>query len=229
MHITWYGHAAFGITTQNSSGESLRIVMDPYNYPDCGGYLPVGVQCDLVSISHENQKYHSDVSSLLGDFTLIDGLELAASGGSKRGSGTFLGIPFEAIEVYEDDQSEGPNAMVKFTSENLTIAHQGDLGHALNQEQLDFLQGVDILLALTGGNPTIALEDQMDLIERVRPSLIIPMHYKTEKVNLDILPKKSFLDQCEGYPVIEEGDFSVEINRDFLPEATTILVLEHSR
>ena len=36
MRITWYGHAAFLIETQG-----LRIILDPYRSPDCGGYEPI--------------------------------------------------------------------------------------------------------------------------------------------------------------------------------------------
>lgn len=225
MHITWYGHAAFGIQTRNREGEPRRIVLDPYNYPDCGGYLPIDVEADVVSISHENRKYHSDLSAIRGKFHLIDGLELASRGRPEN----FEGIRFEAIQVHENDRGEGPNAMVKMTAEGLTIAHQGDLGHALDEAQLEFLEGIDILLALTGGSPTLNLEDQLEIIERVRPSLVLPMHYRTPKVNLDLLPLEAFLDLVSDTPIIQEGDYTAEIERDFLPEATTILVLEHSR
>ena len=49
MRITWYGHAAFLIETAG-----LRIILDPYRSPDCGGYLPIAEPADLVIVSHEN-------------------------------------------------------------------------------------------------------------------------------------------------------------------------------
>ena len=36
MRITWYGHAAFLV-----EAAGLRIILDPYRYPDAGGYLPI--------------------------------------------------------------------------------------------------------------------------------------------------------------------------------------------
>ena len=39
MKITWFGHAAFLVEGVNPGGESVRIILDPYNYPACGGYL----------------------------------------------------------------------------------------------------------------------------------------------------------------------------------------------
>ena len=41
MKITWFGHAAFSIEAVNSDGRELKIILDPYNYPECGCYLPI--------------------------------------------------------------------------------------------------------------------------------------------------------------------------------------------
>ena len=150
MKITWYGHAAFAIEALNDEGEPRKIILDPYNYPDCGGYLPIDEHADVVCISHRNQKYHSDLSSIRGDFDLIEGLRILSR--AKKAAG----MRFEGHRVYENDAREGPNAMVKFTLEGITVAHQGDLGHAPRESDRAFLQDVDILLALAGGPPPSA-------------------------------------------------------------------------
>ena len=108
MRITWYGHAAFRVDGRNAAGEAVRVILDPYNHPGCGGYLPIDEEADVVSVSHENPRYHSDLSSIRGEPEVLRGLELA--GGSRQARG----VLFEAREVFETERGEGPNAMVKF-------------------------------------------------------------------------------------------------------------------
>src|SRR5690606_34085885 len=103
-------------------------------------------------------------------------------------SKTIRGVEIHSFEVYEDDDGNGPNAIVRFALDRITVAHLGDLGHALERSGLEFLRGTDVLLALAGGKPTIALDDLHALVEKVAPKAVIPMHFKTPKVNLDILP-----------------------------------------
>ena len=50
MRITWYGHAAFSIAGSTADGNAVKVILDPYNYPDCGGYLPVDDSADVVSV-----------------------------------------------------------------------------------------------------------------------------------------------------------------------------------
>ncbi len=223
MKITWYGHAAFGIEGRNDAGESVKIILDPYNYPGAGGYLPIDEPADIVSVSHDNPRYHSDTSSIQGDFELVDGLALAGS------SRVVRGVRFEAFEVHENDAGEGPNALVKLSLEGVTVAHMGDLGHPLQGASLEFLRGVGVLLALAGGPPTIDLADLVEVIELTRPPLVLPMHYKTEKVNLNLLTIDHFLRLCPGFEIERQSTSSIEVTAETLPAATRIVVLEHAR
>ncbi len=223
MKITWYGHAAFAIEGRNDAGEDVKIILDPYNFPDCGGYLAIDESADTVCVSHENRKYHSDTSAIQGDFELLEALMFA--GGTRVSNG----VTFSSIEVYEDDEGTGPNAMVKFTLEGITIGHQGDLGHRLEGEALKFLRDVDVLLALTGGDPTIDLHHLREAILAVKTPLVLPMHYKTPKVNLDLLPIDAFLEECDGWTVDQPGSSTLEITKDDVPSETRVIVLDHAR
>ena len=222
MKITWYGHAAFAVQGETAEGPR-KVILDPYNDPGCGGYAAVDDDCDIVTVSHDNPTYHSDLSTIRGEPDVLEALDLA--GRSK----TLRGVPFRAWEVYEDAEGNGPNAMVRFELEGLHVAHQGDLGHALEGDALEFLRGVDVLLALTGGAPTIALGDLLDVVRELKPALVVPMHFKTPKVNLNILPLGDFLAAFREYPVDRPGASTIEVSRDTLPTSTRIAVLEHAR
>ena len=217
MKITWYGHAAFLIETGTS-----RIILDPYT-STCG-FDPIDDSADIVMISHENEKYHSGLSELKGNFKLIDGLKLAESDSLEQS-----GITFSACEVYEDTDQNGPNAMLKLASEGLTVAHLGDLGHRLNETQKDFLKGTDILLALAGGMPTLSMPDLMDIINDINPSIIIPMHFKIGKLDLPIHDDNKLLAYFDENSVIRLNDSSIELLRLNLPDEPIVVRLDPAR
>jgi L-ascorbate metabolism protein UlaG (beta-lactamase superfamily) len=220
MRITWYGHAAFLIETQN-----LRIILDPYRSPDSGGYLPIDEPADLVIVSHEEDIYHSHIGQINPPFQLVKGLELA------EGGEVIQGIRFEMVPVYEhaDRKPEEKVTIIHFRSEDLHVVFLGDLGHALTEEEVAPLRGADILLIPAGGPPTINYADIPSLLDAIGPRLIVPMHYKTRKINLNILPVIKYLEALPEYPVLRTGMTSIEVTRDTLPERPTNMILDYAR
>ena len=64
MRITWLGHAAFLIETETEQGK-VRIITDPYSSRT--GYDPIDEAADVVTLSHENPKYHSCLDEIEGE------------------------------------------------------------------------------------------------------------------------------------------------------------------
>jgi L-ascorbate metabolism protein UlaG (beta-lactamase superfamily) len=225
MKFTWYGHAAFLIEGMNTEGKSLRIITDPYKSPDCGGYAPVDDTANVVTLSHENPVYHSDLSSLRGNYEPVWGLKLPPEGV------TVEGVRFQSRRVYENDarDPDGANAMVKFTLEGLTVAHLGDLGHMLNEEELEFLRGTDVLLALAGGPPTIKVDDLQRIVETLNIPVVLPMHYAVPGIKLNIRPVEDLLALYPADQIERPGSPSYTVTRNKLPDATRIVVLDHLR
>jgi L-ascorbate metabolism protein UlaG (beta-lactamase superfamily) len=111
--------------------------------------------------------------------------------------------------------------------EGVSVLHLGDLGNPLTDEQLARLRGrVDVLLALTGGPPTIELEDLDRAIEQIQPRIVIPMHYQIMKLKLDILPLEAFTSRYPEDAVRRVGDTGIQLSPDALPRAFQICVLE---
>lgn len=220
MRITWYGHAAFLIETRG-----LRIILDPYRSPDSGGYLPIDESADLVVVSHENDRYHSHLGQITPPFEVIRGLELPPQGQDVRG------IHFQAVHVFETPERlpEDEVAIIHFRAEDLHVVFLGDLGHPLTPEEIAPLRGADVVLAAAGGPPTIDFPDIPPLLDSIAPKLVLPMHYKTPKINLNIQPLDRFLEAVPGDPVIRPGSSSFEVSRETLPRRRTIVVLEHGR
>src|SRR5205807_2392010 len=87
----------------------LKIILDPYRSPDCGGYEPIADRADVVAVSHENDRYHSHLGQIAGPFDVVRGLDLPAGGEVVRG------VRFEAIHVFETPE--------KLTEDEVTILH----------------------------------------------------------------------------------------------------------
>ena len=220
MRITWYGHAAFLIETNH-----LRIILDPYRSPDCGGYEPIGEPADLVIVSHENDRYHSHLGQIVPPFETIRAPEIGPDGMVLRG------VEIGAVMVYETPERLAGDevAMVYLRSEGLNVAFLGDLGHDLTPIELEPIRGADIVLVPAGGPPTIDFPSIPGLLAAIGPRIVIPMHYKTPKIDLNIQPIERFLETIPDFPVIRPGTSSFEVTRDRLPRTMTVIRLEYAR
>lgn len=220
MRITWYGHAAFLIET-----DGLRIILDPYRSPDCGGYRPIDEPADLVVVSHENDRYHSHLGQIVPPFDVVEGLRLPREGFTIRG--THIGaIPcFETPEKLPGDEV----TILQIRSEGLRLVFLGDLGHALDDDALAAVRGAEIVLAAAGGPPTIDYPALVELLEAIRPRIVIPMHYKTAGIDLNIRPVERFLEAMPGWRVVRPDRSSWEVTAESLPTERQIVRLEHAR
>ncbi len=219
MKIKWYGHACFRI-----EGDDIVIVTDPYT-PEVAGLDPVDEPADVVVMSSATDRFHSDASMVPGDPKILNALEI-----SGRGPVEVNNVEFEALPTMESlthKESPDENAIYRFELEGISILHMGDLGNPLSDEQLALLRGrVDILLALTGGPPTIELEDLEWAIEEIRPRVVIPMHYQIPKLKLDILPLEPFTSRYPEDAVTRVGATEVEFSSDTLPPTLRVYVLD---
>lgn len=220
MRTTWYGHAAFLVETAG-----IRVVLDPYRSPDSGGYGPIDEPADVVVISHHNDRYHSHLGQIVPPFEVIDGLQVPPSGSVSRG------VRFESVRVFETPERLAGDevSIVHFRSEGLHLAFLGDLGHALTEAELGPLRGADVLLFPAGGPPTIDFPEMAPLVEAIGPRLLLPMHYKTPRIDLDIQPVERFLACFPGVAVDRPGRSAIEVSRETLPAELRIVVLDHAR
>ncbi len=224
MKIKWYGHASFLITAENGK----RVITDPYT-PETSGYATIGDAPDIVIVSSANDMSHCRADLIVGTPTVINALELAQNGGHQSEHG----IPVQAIAAMEalDHQFHDPdqNGMYRFVVDGISIGHMGDVGNPLSDEQMRFFAGVDVLLALAGGHPTINLDDLETVIQRTQPKLAIPMHFRT----LRYKPRNTFwIQSFLNYYKPEDVDFAcdseITLTKETLPEKTRVMVLSHS-
>lgn len=229
MRITWYGHAAFLLEGASQNGSARRVALDPYRAPDAGSYGPIDDAADVVALSHENAKYHSHVEALRGTSsarpTVVDGLSLLDIPHPQ----TVEGVPFTAVRVWENDARREPIAMVGVTLGGVRVLHMGDCGHALSAEEVAACGPVDVLLALAGGPPTLAVPDLAAFIAALAPRVVIPMHFGNEKINLNLRPVADLLALLPADSVRHWDTPTVEIAPDTLPTRTETWVLPPAR
>jgi L-ascorbate metabolism protein UlaG (beta-lactamase superfamily) len=223
MHLTWLGHAAFRIVRD----DGLHIITDPYT-PELAGYAPFTEPADLVLMSSDNDRFHCRGDLIPGSPTIVNMLTVAAQGGEAA----FLGVETRAIAAMEalDHTEHDPdqNALYRFTVDGVSIGHMGDIGNPLTDDQIAFLAGVDVLLALAGGFPTLPLDALKHAITQARPRLVIPMHFRT----LRYRPRNTFWIErfLSDYPddmIDFVCDTGLRIAPETLPASTRIAVLSH--
>lgn len=221
--VKWYGHACLGVTGQNG----VHVITDPYT-PETAGYDPVPDAADVVIISSDNDTFHCRGDLIAGSPEIVNALALAQSAGQTVARGVEIQAiqAMEALNHREHDPDQ--NGMYRFVVDGVSFGHMGDIGNPLTEAQMAFFKGVDVLFALTGGHPTIELDDLMTVIERTEPKIVIPMHFRT----LRYLPQKiHWLHQFTALFDASQLDYfavrSAEILPDALPVATRVWVLPY--
>jgi L-ascorbate metabolism protein UlaG (beta-lactamase superfamily) len=213
MKIRWLGHACFLIES-----EGKRIVTDPYD--EKVPYPFPEITADLVTVSHGHGD-HNAVERVGGDPAMI------------QGTGTLKarGINLRGIPAVHDDQGgaeRGENILYIFELEGLRIAHLGDLGAPLDEEQRTALADVQVVLCPVGGHYTIDAQ-QAAALARELPALrvFIPMHFNTPPIaEWPIAPVDGFLALMDN--VSRVGGNEVEIACDTLPDTLEVWILDYA-
>jgi L-ascorbate metabolism protein UlaG (beta-lactamase superfamily) len=191
--LTWMGQSGFVLET----AAGTRIVMDPI--PKGLGYeLPAGLKADVVTVSHEHPD-HNNVALVTNKARVIRGLTADKKGWTKVDE-KVKDVAIRSVGVYHDDKrgaERGLNTVFIFEVGGLRIAHLGDLGHLLTDEQLSAIGSVDVVLVPVGGVFTIDAYQATRVVDQLRPRLVvIPMHYKTPSLTIkELQPIDEFLER----------------------------------
>lgn len=179
LKITWLGHSSFLIT----DSKNRLILTDPFN--DQVGYKVYNGSADFATISHSHFD-HSYIDEIKGKPTIINEL----------GIHSFEDLNIIGFESYHDKKLgalRGKNIIFVIEVDNFRVCHLGDIGYVLSDDEVKALGNIDILFIPVGGNFTIDGKDAKKLCKKIHSHIIIPMHYKTELVNLSIDGVENFI------------------------------------
>lgn len=215
MKIKWLGHAAFLIT----SNANIKIITDPYQSGGGIKYSPITEEADYVTISHEHSD-HNYTDSIRGNPVII------------RGVGTHQKehFTFKGFASFHDDRGgrlRGENTIFCFNIDNIKICHLGDLGHLLSEDKIEEIGEVAVLLIPVGGTYTINANQATVLCKKINPKIIIPMHFKTPKLDFPITDARPFIYGKENVRELNSSEF--ETTKEELPVTTEIIVLKPAK
>jgi L-ascorbate metabolism protein UlaG (beta-lactamase superfamily) len=209
MKIKYLAHASFLVT----SGKGVKIITDPYTPGGGLKYKPITETADAVTISHEHGD-HNNAAAIKGNPVVL------------RSDGEVKGIRFKAITAAHDQEKgkqRGSNILFCFEVDEVKVCHAGDLGHVLTAEQVKALGKVDVLMIPVGGFFTIDAVQAGKVIEQLKPAVVIPMHYKTDKADFPIVGVEEFTKGKINVIFINSSE--VELTAGKLPQAPQIVVL----
>lgn len=212
MKIKWLGHSCFKITGE----KGIRIVTDPFD--NTVGYKVPNVEADIVTTSHDHFD-HNFTEAIEGNFELIN----------KVGNFYVKDVNIKGTPSYHDKvkgRKRGNNIIYTFEVDGIKVCHLGDLGHVLNENQIESIGGVDVLLIPVGGNFTIDAKEAADVVEQLKPSIVIPMHFKTPVMNFPIDGVDVFLNEIGGGENTNSQE--IEINKEDLKGGRKVYVLNYN-
>ena len=141
LQIRWHGHSCFEITND------ITVITDPHDGKSLGIPGPSAAG-DIILVSH-NHYDHNSVKSVEKDGSKI------VTDERKR---TIENVEIKGVPTFHDEvkgAKRGRNIIYKFTMDDITFCHMGDLGHKPDKNTLDAIGEVDILFLPIGGTFTI--------------------------------------------------------------------------
>jgi L-ascorbate metabolism protein UlaG (beta-lactamase superfamily) len=214
MKIKWYAHSAFRITT----AEGTSVIIDPYEPGGLGGaigYDEITDQADIVLISHEHED-HNYTEGIQGPFTVI----------RKEGTYDIKGVRILAIPTLHG-AGMGRNLIFAVKADGVTVLHLGDIGHIPDRETMAQVGKVDVLMMPVDGVYTLSGEEAMQMMRDLKPSVTLPMHFKTEKAGRTLGGIDQFIRGKKN--VRKVPGFELEVGADSLPRDPEIVLLQFEK
>src|SRR5262245_45349659 len=176
LTIEWLGHSTFQIT----SSKGTRVLTDPHGAFDLP--RPTLTQ-HIVTTSHQHGP-HNSVHMAPGTPVILHGLSPGGENWQKI-STTIRDVSVYVVPAFHDKSrgmQRGKNAIFVFRIDDICIAHLGDLGHILGQDQINMMGKIDILLVpIAGGYYTVTASEAREVTKQVNPKIAIPMHFWWEQ------------------------------------------------
>ena len=141
------------------------------------------------------------------------------------------GVHIAGFKSYHDKKQgaeRGEVMLYKIEAEGASILHCGDLGVIPNDEFIEDIGEVDILMVPTGGLYTIDPAEAAQLVQKIEPSIVIPMHYNHPKLNQQAFGKLSSVDEfLKKLGVDQQAPVpKLTVKKENLAEGMQVVVME---
>lgn len=209
MDISWLGHSCFRI-----KGNRITIVTDPF--APGFGELTGRPSADIVTVSHAHPGH-----------SYIQGVSSVRKTVSGPGEYEIGGVLILGLATFHDNvggENKGKNTVYLMEIDDVAICHLGDLGHMLSASEMEALGSVDVLMVPVGGVSTIDATIAAEMVRRLEPKVVVPMHYqfKTKDSGLELVDR--FLKETGVKDVSPQSKLS--LTKSKLPQSTQVCLLD---
>jgi len=215
--LEWYGHSYMVLECSNT-----RIAVDPHD----GGSLNLPeyrVNADYALISHNHFDHNAvEMLNLPSKDRIVKW---------RKGEYTLGGARITAVELPHDPMGgslRGKTVAYRIECGDIIFSYLGDIGDP-EPEGLDLFEASDVLAVPVGGTYTINAYQAWSIVERLKPRIVLPVHYWIEKSTLPLDPLDLFLNIAKiGRTRIENNRIELE-GKESLPPKPTIAILRLPR
>ena len=209
IKIEFYGHSFFRV-----SSNELIAVFDPVG-EETGYKFDKKINANLLLISHEHYDHSNreliklDEKDNINEFAKVD-----------------------VIDSFHDEkqgEKRGLNKIHVLMINSFKICHLGDLGHILDEKQINAIGKVDVLMIPVGGTFTIDSFKSFEVARQIDAKVIIPMHYMTDKLNFELEPVENFLINAKDEFKVQKIDTNEIILSKEKLEEKVVYVLDIKR
>lgn len=177
MDITWLGHSCFRLHDAD-----MIVVTDPY--PASIGLRVDTRPASIVTVSNAHPNHANSEG--------IDGIPKIFR---DPGEYEYNGVTARGVMTPLSDAQPSSERNVAFTIEigGINVCHLGDVATPLTTRMIDDLKPVDVVLVPTGGHCTLNMDQVYQTLQDLDAKIAIPMHYKTDGLNVEVDPIDQFV------------------------------------
>jgi L-ascorbate metabolism protein UlaG (beta-lactamase superfamily) len=157
MHINWYGHSCFKLQNNQQS-----LLINPFA-PQKAGFKNPAPKADIFILTNSEEGINKK--------------------GIEKNKGFLIDMPGEyevnGVFVYATGIKGQKNRMIvcQVNMDNIKYGILGSLNYLLSGQELEKLDGVEVLLIPIGGRDVINIDQAAELINSIEPKIIIPCCY----------------------------------------------------
>jgi len=215
--ITWLGHAAFKIESEN-----LTILIDPWikgnPVSPLKSYKEIS-KADLVLVTHDHDDHgfrdairicRKTKAIFVGVYELANKarrkLVKKTVGGNIGGETDINGTKVYFTSAWHSSNIAAPCGFIVKTPD-ITLYHTGDTGFYSDMEYLGKLYDIDVMMLPICSNFMMGIREAIWAVEKVKPKTVIPMHYNTfPKLNADVEDFKKKLGGISKVDTLKIGE-----------------------
>jgi L-ascorbate metabolism protein UlaG (beta-lactamase superfamily) len=209
--ITYVGHSTFFIETPGG----VRIATD-YSGWHRPPALPTVATMNKAHSSHYTMTPDPGIAHVLRGWE--DGSDKGADHDLVVGD-TYIRNVATDIRSWGGAMEQNGNSIFIFEVAGLCIGHLGHLHHELTEAQYAEIGRLDILMVPVDGGLTLGADSMSRVVQRLRSSLILPMHRRGP-------PISQFLSMFgKDFDAVTDEDATITVSIRSLPKRPTIHIL----